>query len=96
MLAYARNKGEEKRPNWIGENVWTALWRKWNTDAYKQKREKAKTNRASERGTSTHKGGSMSAGEIKYYMVITIYNIYLLIYIQLIITFHQLINLTLI
>ncbi|XP_073223498.1 uncharacterized protein [Cicer arietinum] len=73
MLAYARNKGEEKRPNWIGENVWTALWRKWNTDAYKQKREKAKTNRASERGTSTHKGGSMSAGEIKYYMVIYYY-----------------------
>ncbi|XP_073224519.1 uncharacterized protein [Cicer arietinum] len=68
MLAYARNKGEEKWPNWIGENVLSALWRKWNTNAYKQKREKAKINRTSERDTSTHKGGSMSAGEIKYYM----------------------------
>ncbi|XP_073219616.1 uncharacterized protein [Cicer arietinum] len=35
ILAYARNKGEEKQPNWIGENVWTALWRKWNIYAYK-------------------------------------------------------------
>lgn len=51
------------KPPFIGESDWQVLKNKWNTPEFKAKCEKAKKNRASERGGCIHTSGSINAAQ---------------------------------
>lgn len=57
------------RPKWLGENVWKELLLIWGGEAFLKKSAQAKANRASERGSSVHRGGNISSGEHRDRMV---------------------------
>ena len=51
---------DNKKPNSIGERVWSDLLAHWNEPSYRSKRAQAQKNRASEKGGCMHTGGSIS------------------------------------
>lgn len=70
----------DKKPPFIGESDWHVLKEKWNTPEFKEKCEKAKKNRASERGSCIHTSGSVNAAQthrrlvnlINYYFIFSL------------------------
>ncbi len=60
MLRDARLNGQ---PTWIGDELWQQLQAHWNSPEFKEISEKAKKNRASEKGGSLHTGGSVSQAQ---------------------------------
>lgn len=65
MLRNARVRYERKRtrPHWIGEPLMAQLVDYWASAEFKEKFEKAKKNRASEKGGCIHTGGCISNAE---------------------------------
>ncbi|XP_024627930.1 uncharacterized protein [Medicago truncatula] len=65
LLRRARFRFEEtgKRPHWIGSPIFADLVKYWASDEFKKVSQKAKTNRASEKGGCIHTGGCLSNGE---------------------------------
>jgi hypothetical protein len=65
MLRHTRLRYEAvgKRPYWIGEPLMRQLVDYWGSAEFKMKSEKAKKNRASEKGGCIHTGGCISAAE---------------------------------
>src|SRR4030042_3898909 len=65
MLRNARVRFERRRsrPHWIGPDLMKELVAYWGTDEFKVKSEKAKKNRASEKGGCIHTGGCISNTE---------------------------------
>ncbi|RHN59169.1 putative transposase, Ptta/En/Spm, plant [Medicago truncatula] len=65
LLRRARIRFEEtgKRPHWIGSPIFADLVKYWASDEFKKISQKAKTNRASEKGGCIHTGGCLSNGE---------------------------------
>ncbi|XP_019258092.1 PREDICTED: uncharacterized protein LOC109236373 [Nicotiana attenuata] len=57
-LYEARDKN--KKPGWIREDVWIKFLAIWDSVEFKEKSERAKAARASQKGGSLHTGGSMS------------------------------------
>ena len=70
MLFDQRLKNE--RPEWIPENQWRTLIAEWGKEEYKEKCEKAKKNRASEKGGCVNTGGSISSYEHMRRLVINL------------------------
>lgn len=54
---------KKKWPHWIGPPIFDWLVGYWATQEFKAKSEKAKKNRASEKGGCIHTGGCLSNGE---------------------------------
>lgn len=54
---------KKNKPNWIPPNVMDELEKMWTTQNYKNKCDKAKSNRSSSTGGTQHKGGSISNTE---------------------------------
>jgi len=52
-----------KRPHWIGLPIFDDLVKYWASQEFKEKSEKAKKNRVSEKGGCIHTGGCLSNGE---------------------------------
>jgi hypothetical protein len=75
LLRRARMRFEEtrKRPHWIGPPIFAELVKYWASEAFKEKSNKAKKNRASEKGGCIHTGGCLSNGEHAERMVKIIY-----------------------
>ncbi|XP_039685709.1 uncharacterized protein [Medicago truncatula] len=65
MLRHVRLRHETagKRPYWIGEPLMRQLVDYWGSPEFKAKSEKAKKNRASEKGGCIHTGGCISTAE---------------------------------
>ncbi|XP_024639923.1 uncharacterized protein [Medicago truncatula] len=65
LLRRARFRFEEtgKRPHWIGPPIFADLVKYWASDEFKKISQKAKMNRASEKGGCIHTGGCLSNGE---------------------------------
>jgi len=65
LLRRARIWFEEtrKRPHWIGPPIFDDLVKYWASQEFKEKSEKAKKNRASEKGGCIHTGGCLSNRE---------------------------------
>jgi len=78
LLRRARIRFEEsgKRPHWIGPPIFDELVKYWASAEFKEKSQKAKLNRASEKGGCIHTGGCLSNGEHAERMV-KIINFYL-------------------
>jgi len=70
MFRDARIVGE--RPYWIGEHIWNRLLEHWNSPSYRNKCITAQRNRASEKGGTLHRGGSITTHEHALCMVKTL------------------------
>ena len=58
-----------QRPYWIGEDHWEVLKNRWQHPEYVAKCEKAKKNRASEKGGCINTGGSINSVDHYYRLV---------------------------
>ncbi|WOL05465.1 hypothetical protein Cni_G14194 [Canna indica] len=65
---YCALRKSNKRPHWIGTEIWEGLRQIWSTEKHKQKSERGKKNRNSERGGSFHTWGCISFGKHKMRM----------------------------
>lgn len=54
---------KDKQPKYIPDRVWNAYKELWATESYKEKAEKAKQNRNSEKGGSLHCCGSVNQAQ---------------------------------
>lgn len=66
------------KPYWIGDDNWKIVQEKWDDPKYVEKCEKAKKNRASEKGGCINTGGSINSLEhysrlVKFFTLLNLY-----------------------